>query len=646
MIVQGDLRRYELLDRLRSLRDQRFSGVLSLHPKGNAPPQPSVRDTSPAGANTVTGDPSRAAERIELFIHEGALVYARSTALRHSLPAYLLTQKLVTRDGLRDLLDEARSERTRLEEIVVSNGLLSQEDVRGAKLALSRYVAAYAFGLFPARYEASRLGGPSRQLLQWAGAPLPIERCFFRYVAMRDAPESEAEELRQCFDCTLEGTAIFDELAPILVGAFSTGNTDVSADPIVSAIARGRRTLSELLAEHDAFDVVRRVFAMHRAGMVRFRSAVTPLSTPSRTWEGLERELFERRPVVRAATEPLPKHGLGQLGSGQPGSEQAVPVYPTPENSSAMATASSTGITPSNVTPLPRRAAPERATDDAGAPAEAAVEETIETRWQSLRRGSLYDALGVSIDATLPEIRRRHRSLTRAFAVGTYSDVVLSSTIRETMARATARIDEAFRTLSSESEREAYQLKSAVADEPMRAPLSSLFRADHFAKKGERALDEHRFNDAVAHFRYAAELLPAYPHPKAELAWALFKSMTSGAGDYSAQRLKVMELLDEAIDSPTAGDVPLRIRARIARAEGHLREATEAYRRVLALNPDCTEARRAVTELELARSSGRNQEAVDVAEIADPLPVEPTPEDPDKKPTGRLASLFRRRSNS
>lgn len=232
---QGSLGRYELLALLRSLRAERFTGRLSL----------------------TAGD-----ERVALLLLDGAPVYARSAALRHSYPAWLVRQQLLPRDLVKSVFRQAAEARRPFEEVLVEAGHLTPASLVATRQSLARYVLSFAFSLDPAVWTAVRTAHPATDLLR---LDLAVDRAFFRFVAQRDPVEAQVAALRPRYERAMAPTASFGDGEAAFRAVFG------AHDDVLEAARTGGRSVAGLLgAGLDEAHVAPRAFALHVAGMIRF----------------------------------------------------------------------------------------------------------------------------------------------------------------------------------------------------------------------------------------------------------------------------------------------------------------------------------------------------------------------------------------
>lgn len=236
--LRGTLARYELLMLLRSLATEGLTGRLCM----------------------ASGE-----ERVAILLEKGTPVHARSYALRHSYPAWLVRQRLLPRDTVKETWREAAEKRRPFDELLVELGHLTPASLIATRQSLARYVLTFAYSLDPASWEVRRSPGPPADLLR---LDLEPDRAFFRFVAQRDTTETQAELLKDRFGRPMEPTQRNSEREAAYRAVFG------ARDPILDLVLQGGHTIEGLLGEGmDALQVIPRVFALHRAGMVRFATS-------------------------------------------------------------------------------------------------------------------------------------------------------------------------------------------------------------------------------------------------------------------------------------------------------------------------------------------------------------------------------------
>lgn len=648
----GTLPKYALLDLLRSLRAERFTGF---------------------------GDLESRDDQVRVYVHDGEVVFARSSALRHSLPAYLLSQHLVGRHQLKELLEESRRSHLRLESLLLSHGVLDNAALRDAHGSLARYVLSFSFGLHPASYALLPTPPP-------AAAPpyrLSVEEAFFRFVATRDTAEEEASLLRDCFGVKMVRTSRYDELRAIAHATFAHGNGAVgetaddhgapleldAIDGILATFEAGTATVSKLLeGGHDAFDVIRRVFALNRAGLLRFESDEAQsawLELAGQDGTLTETALGQPSSPGGAAVKPTGPAPAGPTPSGPIDLDSAadqdlrmpLPHLPRAESGpeSVAGGASRTRRTRSNVTELPRTAAPDPVEQ---APRHPAEKQLLAT-WSAMREANLYEALGLMPDAPLSTVRHQFRNLRLRYDPGAFAGIELSREAAAALRTIAERLELAYRTLSDFGKRSAYHVSQDIDPRTLRVSLRALFEAEALLTEAMQSLRDGLYPEATAALREANALSPFDAAVRAELAWAVFLSSRRGPTPTDVKST-VSTLLREAQELDSRNEAVLRIRARVARMEGRMREALEGYQRLLAIHPHSREAARSIAEIRAllnrpatspASASAAAADMVDGEEIDDAMEageIEPPDTDPD--PSGgdggvvhRITGLFRRK---
>jgi DNA-binding response OmpR family regulator len=253
---------------------------------------------------------------------------------------------------------------------------------------------------------------------------------------------------------------------------------------------------------------------------------------------------------------------------------QPVPAVPTPR--------------PPPVPDLPERALPEP---------ELAARQQVErlaARAQDLRRGTLFEVLGVRPDASELELRHAYASLAREH----HPDRVGPDATAEARAFAEdvfAQISLAYETLMDRQKRTEYELglRSGVqrsdSDE-----VARILKAEQCFREGEKQLRENDPHAALQAFAEAARLYPDEAEFHACLGWATWLSLAAGEGAAAQARIP----LERALQLNPRIDRAYVFRGRIARALGKTQEAEAEFEKALLCNPACAEA---LEELRLTR---------------------------------------------
>jgi DNA-binding response OmpR family regulator/tetratricopeptide (TPR) repeat protein len=210
----------------------------------------------------------------------------------------------------------------------------------------------------------------------------------------------------------------------------------------------------------------------------------------------------------------------------------------------------------------------------------------LAARAQDLRRGTLFDVLGVRSDASELEIRYGFAALAKE----NHPDRLGPDATSEARAFAEdvfMQISFAHDTLVDRRKRAEYelQLRSGVqrsdGDE-----VARILKAEQRFRQGEALLAGNDAPAAMQAFAEAARLYPEEAEFHACLGWATWLSLAPGEGAAAQAR----PLLDRALQLNPRIDRAYVFRGRIARALGKAREAEAEFEKALLCNPGCIEA--------------------------------------------------------
>jgi curved DNA-binding protein CbpA len=242
------------------------------------------------------------------------------------------------------------------------------------------------------------------------------------------------------------------------------------------------------------------------------------------------------------------------------------------------------------VQPNPRSPPPEGPGRAAPPPelAQRRQTEQLAARAQDLRRGTLFDVLGVRSDASELEIRQAFAALARE----NHPDRLGPDASAE--ARAFAgdvfqQISFAHDTLVDRRKRIDYELQirqgvqRSGGDE-----VARILKAEQKFREGEALLAAGNAAGATLAFADAARLYPEEAEFHACLGWATWLSLSPGESAAAQAR----PLLEKAIELNPRIDRAYVFRGRIARALGRGAEAEAEFEKALLCNPACTEALR------------------------------------------------------
>jgi len=216
--------------------------------------------------------------------------------------------------------------------------------------------------------------------------------------------------------------------------------------------------------------------------------------------------------------------------------------------------------------------------------------ERLAARAQDLRRGTLYEVLGVRPDAAEPEIRHAFAALAKEG----HPDRLGSDASAEARAFAEDIFQQilfAHDTLVDRHRRTDYelQLRNGVQRSDSEE-VQRILAAEQKFRDGEALLGRGEVESARLAFAEAARLYPEEAEFHACLGWATWLAQQS----FEASRA----MLDRALLLNPRIDRAYVFRGRIARAQGRPQEAEAEFEKALLCNPACAEA---LDELRLAR---------------------------------------------
>ena len=217
--------------------------------------------------------------------------------------------------------------------------------------------------------------------------------------------------------------------------------------------------------------------------------------------------------------------------------------------------------------------------------------ERLAARAQDLRRGTLFDVLGVRPDATELEVRIAFAALAKE----NHPDRLGPAASAEAKAFAEdifQQISTAHDTLVDRQKRTEYELAGAQRSDG--DEVDRILKAEQRFREGEALLRQGNPASAMEAFAEASRLYPDEAEFHACLGWATWLALSPDVEAAAQARA----LLDKALALNPRIDRAYVFRGRIARALGRGEEADAEFEKALLCNPACTEA---LQELRLAR---------------------------------------------
>ncbi|MGZ6143720.1 MAG: DUF4388 domain-containing protein, partial [Myxococcales bacterium] len=222
------------------------------------------------------------------------------------------------------------------------------------------------------------------------------------------------------------------------------------------------------------------------------------------------------------------------------------------------------------------------------------VVERLAARAQDLRRGTLFDVLGLHPDATELEVRYAFAALAKE----NHPDRLAADAGAEARAFAEdifQQISTAHDTLIDRQKRTEYELALGAGEQRSDGDeVQRILTAEQRFREGEALLKQGNPAGAMQAFAEASRLYPDEAEFHACLGWATWLALSPDAKAATEARL----LLDKALQLNPRIDRAYVFRGRIARALGRAEEAEAEFEKALLCNPACSEA---LQELRLAR---------------------------------------------
>lgn len=234
----------------------------------------------------------------------------------------------------------------------------------------------------------------------------------------------------------------------------------------------------------------------------------------------------------------------------------------------------------------------------------------LAARIKSLRRGTFFEALGVSKRASSDEVRRAFFALVRDVHPDNFR--AHPADVRDLAAQIHNELVRAYEALSDPERRVAYEKKleagtrTGVSDE-----VGRILAAEGRFTRGEAALAKGAFDEAITAFTEAAALYDEEGEFLSYLGFAIFareraasarssatsdrssstgdRSSTTGAMNKEALALAERHLREGITKSPRAESGYLFL-GRLLKATGRAADAVPQFELALQANPDCKEA--------------------------------------------------------
>jgi DNA-binding response OmpR family regulator/tetratricopeptide (TPR) repeat protein len=233
----------------------------------------------------------------------------------------------------------------------------------------------------------------------------------------------------------------------------------------------------------------------------------------------------------------------------------------------------------------------------------ALPEETAEALRQAALQilpGSYFKALGVDIAAGIEEVERAFHEVASRFHPDSFAEHDMGG-LDDLLAQVQDKVNAAYRVLANEEKRRAYlaHLLSRHAVESGRRKPDIVPEAEISLKRGERALRQRRFAEAVAAFRDAAERNPREPEYLAMQAFATLKDPALAPKDRPRAAARIAR---RALSLDPACVRAIVSLALAEEAEGRVSDARKRLLAALKLAPGNEVAKRALQRVNRVRT--------------------------------------------
>jgi CheY-like chemotaxis protein/tetratricopeptide (TPR) repeat protein len=248
------------------------------------------------------------------------------------------------------------------------------------------------------------------------------------------------------------------------------------------------------------------------------------------------------------------------------------------------------GAAPSRSTPEPR---PRSAGVD-----EEKLRADLAAAAAAQRGRSHFEVLGVAEDADDAAVREAYERLAQLAHPDRVS--ACGEAVRELAEQVFARLVEAYETLSDPRRRQIYrlELRKAARRVEEQAQGRQALDAELEFQRGERALRQRSYEEALLHFGKALELYPHEGEYHAHYAWALYQCHPSDP----AMVGEALEHAQRGVKLASEREKPYLFLGRLCKAVGRVDAAEKMFTRAVQIRPDCAEALSELRLINMRRS--------------------------------------------
>ncbi len=478
----------------------------------------------------------------EVYFTSGLPVSAASNIQSESLGRHLLSIGRIRYEDYQRVLEAFKPNGKRFGEMLIEEGLISEQELYKAIRFHLREKILVCFGLHSGTYEFTHTG----QFPEWVEYfDYNTYDLFYTGIKRYYAAETLAGELAKLYELRIGLSAL---------GREARGQIPLTpAELSVFGYFDGKRTLSRILKEHEGIGAM--TLPLLYASLLL---GILEVQAPSPT---------EPPPA------PAESGGRGAVAAEIVSNEAEVPSEKIHEIVDFLAQQADTKDL-TNAAPLPA------AVDEKKLSAE--FSRRIDDEAVRLVHAGHYQILGIPRNAQDVEVEEACRRRRAWFTVPREVHATLAPAILEHVQEFQRRIEKARECLLDIEKRAQY-------DETQdRERQESLRQAEIAFVQGKDALEKSNYAIAESALRTACDLNPQDMDAYAYLAFALFLAHPRGQGD--SRLRQSIDMLKSALDeNPNCAAAPY-LRARIAWHEGDIPEADRALSHALRINPDLTEA--------------------------------------------------------
>jgi hypothetical protein len=481
-------------------------------------------------------------ERV-LFFHDGWSVHVQSRLQEETLGRILLDEKRITREQYERMLDEMVQTKKQAGAVLIAMGALNAEDVVTALEFQTLKKLINCFSMRDFHYFLESKPVPGKLHLSRRNLSEII------FTGIRTA--YSVDRLLSEFPVDEETTFLAHQLPADRV--IQIGHLELK---ILNTIGTGT-TLARLMSTYKELQVLLAgLYAFHALDLIEASGATRP-TIADREFQGVPREPTTVEIPIQVAV-PVPAASVEQEGAahGQPVEKGE-------------------DVEPGTFSDMQRT---------------IRIDINLASKVLAATNDDNFSFLGIGHKADTRELQVAYSRLLQTYRLREINSAYKTDREREMARRLLNRANLAYKVLLDENSRAMYLATLTKQQEVSQEPVSNRILADVEAQKGQRAISNQQYEEAMQSFERAIRLYHVEPSYHFQLGLASYlKAINEIPTDQPLPEILRKPLLEAVALNPRY-DMPRLYLGHISKRNGNLKRALREFESALECNPQCKQA--------------------------------------------------------